>query len=178
MTHQEALLVKRTAWRNTLPRKFTPPTAQDKIFVDKAVKMLSALACLNSAMFDLEEELVEHSLFRQELKKRVKDAQRVVIQVYDFAYKIMGEANEGATRVYNEKYDMAYEKIQRAVALKSPERAYNIVIALCHTLKKLNEEVRGKYDLKPLEQLYRIPERITTNKIKLYDLDFIIQQNL
>ena len=55
MTTQEALLVKRTAWRNTLPRKFTPPTAQDKIFVDKAVKMLSALACLNSAMFDLEE---------------------------------------------------------------------------------------------------------------------------
>ena len=178
MTREEALLMKRTAWRNEQPKAFKPPKPEDKLYVNKAVKMLSALACLNSVMFDLEEELVEHSLFRQSLKKSVRSAQKNVAEVYNFAFIIMRDANEGAARVYNDKYDMAYEKIQRAVALKSPERAYNIVIALCHTLKKLNEEVRGKYDLKPLEQLYRIPERITTDKIKLYDLDFLIEKNV
>ena len=178
MGTQEALLMKRTAWLNSQDRPFRAPKPEDKVYVDKAVKMLSVLACLNSVMFDLEEELVEHNLFRQGLKKNVRDAQRNVMAVYDFAFKIMREANEDAARVYNEKYDMTYAKIQKAVALKSPERSYNIAIALCHILKKLNEDIRGKYDLKPVERLYKIPERIFTNLIKSYDLDFIIEKAL
>ena len=62
--------------------------------------------------------------------------------------------------------------------VKSPERSYNIVITLCHILKKMNEAVRGRYDLKPIERLYKIPERIFTNQIKSYDLDFIIEKAL
>lgn len=178
MGTQEALLMKRTAWLNSQDRPFRAPKPEDKVYVDKAVKMLSVLACLNSVMFDLEEELVEHNLFRQGLKKNVRDAQRNVMAVYNFAFKIMREANEDAARVYNEKYDMTYAKIQKAVALKSPERSYNIVITLCHILKKLNEAVRGRYDLKPVERLYKIPERIFTNQIKSYDLDFIIEKAL
>ena len=173
MTREEALLIKRTAWHNEQPKAFKPPKPEDKIYVNKAVKMLSALACLNSVMFDLEEELVEHNLFRQGLKKAVKDAKRNVMEVYDFAFKIMRDANEGAARVYNEKYDIAYSKIQQVVALPAPERSYNLAITLCRILKKLNEEVRGIYDLKPLERLYRIPEHIATDKIKTYDLNFI-----
>lgn len=173
MTREEALLMKRTAWRNTLPREFRLPTAKDKIYVDKAVKMLSALACLNSVMLDIEEELVEHNLFRQGLKKSVKDATKNVTEVYDFAFRVMHDANEGATRVYNDKYDLAYNKIQESIFLEPPERAYNIAINLCRIIQKLNEEVRGKYDLKPLERLYRIPEHIATDKIKTYNLNFI-----
>lgn len=85
----------------------------------------------------------------------------------------MRDANEGAARVYNDKYDLAYDKIQKSVSLEPPERAYNIAINLCRIIHKLNEEVRGKYDLKPLERLYRIPEHITTDKIKTYNLNFI-----
>jgi hypothetical protein len=173
MGAQEALLMHRTAWLNCQDKPFQKPKPEDKLYVDKAVKMLSALACLNSVMFDLEEELVEHNLFRQGLKKAVKDAKRNVMEVYDFAFKIMRGANEGAARVYNEKYDIAYSKIQESVALPAPERSYNLTITLCRILKKLNEEVRGKYDLKPLERLYRIPEHIATDKIQTYNLNFI-----
>lgn len=175
---KEALLMKRTAWLNSQDRPFRAPKPEDKVYVDKAVKMLSVLACLNSVMFDLEEELVEHNLFRQGLKKNVKDAQRVVMAVFDFAFLVMKDSNAQAARVYNAKYDMAYAKIQETVALNPPERAYNIAISLCRLLKKFNEEVRGRYDLKPVEQLYRIPERIFTEKIKYYDLDFIIEKAL
>lgn len=170
---QEDLLTRRTRWFNNQDRPFRVPKPEDKIYVDKAVKMLSALACLNSVMFDLEEELVEHNLFRQGLKKSVKEATKNVMEVYDFAFRIMRDANEGAARVYNDKYDIAYGKIQQVVALPAPERSYNTTIALCRILKKLNEEVRGIYDLKPLERLYRIPEHIATDKIKTYDLNFI-----
>lgn len=173
MTREEALLIKRTTWRNEQPKAFKPPKPEDKLYVNKAVKMLSALACLNSVMFDLEEELVEHNLFRQSLKKSVRSAQKNVAEVYNFAFIIMRDANEGAARVYNDKYDLAYDKIQKSVSLESPERAYNIAINLCRIIHKLNEEVRGKYDLKPLERLYRIPEHITTDKIKIYNLNFI-----
>lgn len=173
MTREETLLMKRTAWRNAQPKAFKPPKPKDALYVNKAVKMLSALACLNSVMFDLEEELVEHNLFRQSLKKSVKNAQKIVVEVYDFAFIIMRNTNEGAARVYNDKYDIAYDRIQRSVSLESPERAYNIAINLCRIIRKLNEEVRGKYDLKPLERLYRIPEHIATDKIKTYNLNFI-----
>lgn len=173
MTSESSKLINRIAWYNEQPKAFKPPKPEDKVYVNKAVKMLSALACLNSVMFDLEEELVEHNLFRQGLKKAVKDAKRNVMEVYDFAFKIMKGANEGAARVYNEKYDIAYSKIQQVVTLPAPERSYNLTITLCRILKKLNEEVRGKYDLKPLERLYRIPEHIATDEIKTYNLNFI-----
>ena len=96
MTREEALLIKRTVWRNEQPKAFKPPKPDDKLYVNKAVKMLSALACLNSVMFDLEEELVEHNLFRQSLKKSVRSAQKNVAEVYNFAFIIMRDANEGA----------------------------------------------------------------------------------
>lgn len=178
MTREEALLIKRTAWRNEQPKAFKPPKPEDKLYVNKAVKMLSALACLNSVMLDLEEELVEHNLFKQSLKKKIKDATRHIMTVYDFAYKVMHDAVEGASRVYNDKYDIAYQKIQKSVALTAPERSYNIALSLCRIVKRLNEDVRGKYDLKPLERLYNIPEHIATDKIKTYDLDFIIEKCL
>lgn len=126
--YEQALLIKRTAWRNMQPRA---PRKEDEKYVPSAVRMLTCIACLNYAMCDLEEELSDAKLLRHAVKRAFGMAQNQVQQVHQQAYEMLNKASVRAARQYNDKLDDTWQAITAAVALEAPERAYNIVCALC-----------------------------------------------
>lgn len=173
--YEQALLIKRMAWRNMQPRK---PTAEDEKFVPTAIRMLTCIACLNYAMCDLETDLLDADILRHGVKRMFCMAQAQVQQVHQQAYEMLNKASVQAAREYNDKLDEAWRNISAAVALEAPERAYNIVCALCRQIEKLNTELTGRYDFAPARTLYRIPGMLNGVKIQDYKIDRIIDMNI
>lgn len=173
--YEQALLIKRTAWRNMQPRA---PRKEDEKYVPSAVQMLTCIACLNYAMCDLEEELSDAGLLRHAVKRAFGMAQDQVQQVHQQAYEMLSKASVHAARQYNDKLDEAWQAITAAVALEAPERAYNIVCALCRQIEKLNSFLTGRYDFAPARVLYRIPRMLAGVKIRDYEIDRIIEMSL
>ena len=144
--YKQALLIKRTAWRNMQPRK---PSEEDAKYVPTAIRMLTCLACLNYAMCDLETELSDVGILRHGVKRMFRMAQAQVQQVHQQAYEMLNKASVRAARQYNDKLDEAWRAIDESVELEAPERAYNIVVALCRLIEKQNKELTGRYDFAP-----------------------------
>lgn len=155
MTIQQAQLIKRTAWQNTQPRT---PSEEDKKYIPDAIKMLTLVACLNYAGIDLEEALVRRGLYRHGLKHRVKQATSVIASIHGEAYTMLCRISSLAGRQYNDALDKAFSDIQSAVLLtNSPEREYNILVALCRLVEVYNKRLSGRYDFYPARQIYRLP---------------------
>lgn len=172
ITYKEALLMKRTAWMNMQPRK---PRPEDERFVPIAVRMLTYVACLNYAMCDLETELEEAGLLRQGVKRSFRAAQENVQKVHQRAYVMLSEVNATAGRSYNNELEQAWSRIDEAVLLEAPERAYNIVLALVRIIERANTQLLGRYDFAPARVLYCIPERLACTGIEDHKIDRIIE---
>ncbi len=170
--YKQALLIKRTAWRNMQPRK---PTEEDAKYVPTAIRMLTCIACLNYAMCDLEEELSEAGLLRHAVKRAFSMAQTQVQRVHQEAYEMLCNASDLAARQYNDKLDEGWSAITSSVALEAPERAYNIVVALCRLIEKQNGELSGRYDFAPARVLYRIPGMLSGVNIRDYEIERIVE---
>lgn len=173
--YKQALLIKRTAWRNMQPRK---PTAEDEKYVPTAIRMLTCIACLNYAICDLETELSDAGILRHGVKRMFRMAQAQVQQVHQQAYEMLNKASVRAARQYNDKLDEAWRAIDESVELEAPERAYNIVCALCRLIENQNKELTGRYDFAPARTLYRIPMMLSDMKIHDYRIDRIIEMNI
>ena len=173
--YKQALLIKRTAWRNMQPRK---PSEEDAKYVPTAIRMLTCIACLNYAMCDLETELSNVGMLRHGVKRMFRMAQSQVQQVHQQAYEMLNKASVRAARQYNDKLDEAWRAIDEFVELEAPERAYNIVVALCRLIEKQNKELTGRYDFAPARGIYRIPMMLSDVKIHDYRIDRIIEMNI
>lgn len=173
--YEQALLIKRTAWRNMQSRA---PRKEDEKYVPTAIRMLTYIACLNYAMCDMEEELSDAGLLRHSVKYNFRTAQTQVQQVHQQAYEMLGKASVQAAREYNDKLEEAWQVIDESVALQAPERAANIVFALCRLIKRLNGELSGHYDFAPARVLYRIPTLIECTRIRDHRIENIIERNM
>lgn len=170
--YQQALLIKRTAWMNMQPRK---PRPEDERLVPIAIRMLTYVACLNYAMLDLETELSNAGLLRQNIKRSFRIAQERVQHVHQEAYMMLQKVNDKATREYNDQLDWAWSCIDNAVLLDVPERAYNIIVALIRLIEKANIELSGRYDFAPSRVLYCIPSLLSCAGIEDRHIDRIIE---
>lgn len=166
--------MKRTAWMNMQPRK---PRLEDERLVPIAVQMLNYIACLNYAICDLEAELSDAGILRQGVKRSFHIVQEHVQQVHQQAYVMLGKVSVDATRRYNEQLDWMWGKIDEAVLLEAPERAYNIVVALARLVEKTNTSLLGRYDFAPARVLYRIPGLLACTGIEDRRIDRIIEMN-
>lgn len=172
--YRQALLIKRMAWRSMQPRT---PSAEDERYIPVAVRMLTYVACLNYAMLDLEQELRDAGLLRHAVKCRFSRALERVQQVHQAAYTMLGRISTVATRQYNDEMDDTYRRIGKCVLLSPPDRAYNIVAALCRLIERLNGELTGRYDFAPAKTLYSIPGELAHAAIHDYRIDNIIERN-
>ncbi|MCM1216572.1 MAG: hypothetical protein NC548_18880 [Lachnospiraceae bacterium] len=151
------------------------PRKEDEKYVPTAIRMLTCIACLNYAMCDLEDELSAAGLLRHAVKRSFGMAQVQVQRVHQQAYEMLGKASDLAARQYNDKLDEGWRAITSAVALDAPERAYNIVVALCRLIEKQNSELSGRYDFAPARVLYRIPGMLNGVEICDYKIDRIVE---
>lgn len=172
--YRQALLIKRTAWVNMQPRK---PRPEDERLVPIAIRMLTYIACLNYAMCDLETELHESGLLKHEVKHSFRIEQEHVQKVHQEAYVMLKKVSMDAARRYHEQLEWMWGRIDGAVLLEAPERAYNIVLSLVRLIEKANTAILGRYDFAPAKVLYRIPERLACTGIEDHKIDRIIEVN-
>ena len=170
-TQQELLLCRRMVWHNMQPHT---PRPEDVKYTADAIRMLNYIATLNYAMLDLEEELTAAGLFRQDVKRRVNQVSEIVRSIHERSWRMLAKISDKATREYNDYMDWCYRKVQGAVLLKSPERAYNIVVALCRLVEKYNNKISPCYKYHPALPIYRIPALLECIKLTDYRIDNII----
>lgn len=175
MTLKEAQLIKRTAWQNMQPRK---PTKEDEKYVPIAVQMLSYIGALDYALYDLEETLTTAGQFRHSTKRVVKQSQQLAMSVHAEAYHMFGQIDKSACRQYNDKADEAYARASECILLEGVSKSYNIVIALCRIIEKLNRSLSGRYDFAPARALYRIPSLLQCIGETDYQVDRIMEMNM
>lgn len=173
--YEQALLIKRTAWMNMQPRK---PRPEDARLVPIAVRMLTYVACLNYAVCDLETELAEAGMMRHRVKRTFGMVREIVQRTHQQAWEMIARISAAAARQYNDELDAAWKRIDDCVALLPPERAYNIVAALCRLIENLNAKLAGRYDFAPARALYRIPALLECTAIHDYRIDAIIELNI
>lgn len=164
--------MKQTAWMNMQPRK---PSKADERFIPIAIEMLSYIGVLNYALLDLEEELIQQGLFKFSKKKAIKQAQSLVTSVHSEAYQMLAKIDKAACRQYNDRVDTTFTQIQGQILLDGIEKPYNITIALCRLIEKLNKKLERRYNFAPARVLYRIPALLSIIGAHDYNIDNIIE---
>lgn len=156
--------------------RMRPPTENDKKLVPRAIRMLSYIACLNYAACDLEEELQNAWKWHREIKHCVGQVQNVVAEVHQTAYSMLYGHSTMAGRQYNNAMDGSWREIDAGILLQAPERAYNIVCAICRLIEALNIQLGGKYDFAPAKKLYGIPALLDCCRLEDHHVDAIIDR--
>lgn len=170
--------MKRMAWRNMQPRDLTHPTAEEQRLAALAVRMLLYAACLDYAMLELEEEVTAAGLFRHAAKRRILQAEELIARVHGRAYDLLVRVSPEAGRQYNDRMDAAWRRMAQSVLLPSPERSYNMVVALCRLIESANRRLTARYDFAPARELRRIPSLLDILGLQDREIDHIIEQNI
>lgn len=154
-------------------------SAKDKADVNKAVKMIILVGCLNYAMVDLEYELTEAGLFKQDKKKNFNLANKLVITCYNSFYNMLSNDKfDQAQKQFLQHTDDTWNAISENVLLPSLEGAYNKVMSLCRLTLKYNESIRGRYDCVVVDNLLAVSKFLDCLNVKDYNMDFLIEQQL
>ena len=162
------------------PKLRVPDKASEVRDNNRAVKMIILAACLDYAMVDLECELTNAGLFRQQVKKSFNMANRLVMDCHNVFYNMLANKNfEKAKKQYLQHSDNTWQAICEGVLPNEPlEGAYNRVLSLCRLTLKYNEELRGRYDCYCVDKLATLPRLISGLGIKDYNLDFLIESKI
>lgn len=160
---------------NMQPRKM--PADEERRLAKKAVRMLNYVACLNYAIDDLETDLRQLGIYKGMAARCFKMSERIIINAHSRAYDMLMSINSRVGREYNAAMDDMWTKIENCVLLPHPERGFNIVVALCRLITKLNKELGHRYYFAPAAAISTIPSKLDVCQIKDYELDRIIELN-
>lgn len=179
MSRDQKLLIKRTAWLQIEKSEQPPQMSPEEIqkLTDTAIRMLNFTGCLNYAIDDLKTELQQSGLFKGIVPRCYSFARRAIINAHGKGYRMLSKININAGYQYNDSVDSTWAKIDRCVLLSSPERAFNIIMALCRIIQRLNMELGLKYYFTPAEVVGTIPSKLDCVKIQDYRIDNIIELN-
>lgn len=179
MSRQQMMLIKRTAWlqiqKEENPRDI--PLDEQQRLTNTAIRMLTFTGCLNYVIDDLKTDLQRAGLFKGLVPRCYAFARRAIINAHTRSYKMLDQINHKASYQYNDAVDEAWAKIDRCVLLTPPERAFNIIMALCRLIGQLNKELGLKYYFTPAEVVGTIPSKLDCVNIKDYHIDNIIERN-
>lgn len=177
----QAQLMRRMAWSNIhrLEQKHDVPTEKEKRLNERAVRMLTFVACLNYAMIDLETDLKMAGKLQNEKQRRYfYMAWRIAGEAHQKAYKMLVSVNSRVGYEYNDELDKTYAKIEECVLLDGAERSYSIVCALCRLIGSLNKELGSRYYFAPAAPIARIPNIMDVQGIEDKKIDRIIDVNI
>ena len=137
--------------------------------------LMISMACLNSFLIDLEDELRTSNIFRHNVKRYFKRVEKSVYEMtnlfYEGAHKVNGNK---FVQDYNEDVDNATDAINKAVLLEAPERAYNIVLSLIRIAVDTNGKI-GRFKRDFVEELLPTINWLKEFQIKDYNIDFIVR---
>lgn len=176
--YKSRMLQYHTARHMVQPQRFRLPTAEEDRQNREAVILVTLLAALDYFIYDLIDEMESANLYRQANKRNINRAKDIIIEAHNKFYKaMMGYDNGRGLRQYNDAMDKFYQAINECVALTPPERAYNIVVAMCRLQMVQNNKLTyHSYVLS--KEVAKIPKMLECLGIHDYGLDRIIEQRI
>lgn len=180
MTYDQAVLMKRMAWNNIRlyeqrQKDRLKPQPSDDICAVKARRGIELVACLNYGALELEEELTAAGMFRHETKRIVREIQKITARVHQQAWNMLDAYKAGVGKVYNNRMYAVWQKIDEAVLLTPPERAYNIVLSLVRFIANINAELKPyRWDFFYTRDLQPIIPKLSRIAIADRNIDAII----
>ena len=81
------------------------------------------------------------------------------MKAHNTFYKRIFNYDFGGCKQYNDAMDVYYKAINNCIALEAPERAYNIVVAIC----RLQAKQRGKmiaHSFAPSLEVDKVPQML------------------
>ena len=177
---QQRELMKRMAWvniQNEIHPPERPQDANDRKALTKAMYMLAYLGAIDMAIYDLIDEMEAIGKYRHANKRNINRARDIILNAHNTSYKRLYNYDFGGCKQYNDAMEVYYKAINDCVALEAPERAYNIVMAIC----RLQAKKRGKVTIRtyaPSFEVDKIPQMLEGLGIKDYHLDNIIEQRI
>lgn len=175
---KEALLMRRMAWQNERAERPLPKTQQDIEDNWTAVRMITLVGCLDYAMIDLRDSLVEEGRYKQIVKKNYNAANKLVMAMHDELFRLVNADNKVAGACYNTLVDKGWYTITDNVSLVGVERSYNIVVSLCRLIEQANNKMRSKYWYRPVDNMRHIMTLLGVIKENDYNLDFCIGRSV
>lgn len=172
-------LMRHTAQLN-MKRLDEPPTDKERIKYKKATEeILLYFAVLNIAITNISEELNKAGLYRHEVKRTLNEVERIVLKSYEDLYNRFQRVEKAIMRSsYDNAMIQLSDTIDERVLVEPPHRAYNIAIALCRLICKLNSSM-GRFviaEAYPMRHIIKKLERITV--VNDYHIDNLIDRTL
>lgn len=165
-----------TAWQQVQPRKRLTPTPAEDALNKEAVIMVTLLAALDMFIYDLIDEMTECGKYRQGNKRTINRARDIILHAHDKFYRTIYNDSFGGCKAYNDAMEAFYRSIDKCVALTPPERAYNIVVAVCRLQAKQREKLGSRYYYAPSADVEKIPSMLSSLGIEDFCLDNIIER--
>ena len=175
--HKARMLHYHTAWQNCQPKPFHLPDSVEEKQNYEAVIWMTLLAALDYFIYDLIDEMEDAGKYRHANKRTINRARDIILKAHNTFYKRIFNYDFGGCKQYNDAMDVYYKAINNCIALEAPERAYNIVVAIC----RLQAKQRGKmiaHSFAPSLEVDKVPQMLEGLGIHDYHLDNIIEQRV
>lgn len=175
--HKARMLHYHTAWQNCQPKPFHLPDSVEEKQNYEAVIWMTLLAALDYFIYDLIEEMEDAGKYRHANKRNINRARDIIMKAHNTFYRRIFNYDFGGCKQYNDAMDVYYKAINDCIALEAPERAYNIVVAIC----RLQAKQRGKmiaHSFAPSLEVDKVPQMLEGLGIHDYHLDNIIEQRV
>lgn len=166
-----------TAKHQAEDKTFGLPTEEQERQNKEAVIMVTLLATLDYFIYDLIDEMVEAGKYRHNNKRMLTRSKDVILHAHDRFYKAISTYDNKGCKQYNEAMDLFYKSINDCIKLETPERAYNIVVAICRLQAEQDKKLKYHTYL-PSREVAKIPQWLECLDIKDYHLDRIIEQSI
>ena len=167
-----------TAWQQSQPETYRNPTPNEAQLNKEAVLMLTLIAALDFAIYDLIEEMESVGKYRHANKRSINRAKDLILYAHDKFYRNMSGLDSNGLKQYNIASEKVYNAIQECVAIQAPERAYNIVVALCRLQGAQRLKLGQRYAYPPSIECDKIPQMLESLGIHDYNLDNIIERRV
>lgn len=175
---RKAELMYMTAWQQIQPRDYHNPTPKEDVMNKEAVIMVTLLAALDYFIYDLIDEMEACGKYRHANKRNINRAKDIILNAHTKFYKKIYNENFRGCQAYNEAMEAFYGAINECVALEAPERAYNIVVAICRLQAVQRRKLESRYYYAPSTEVEKIPTMLEALGITDYHIDSIIDRKV
>lgn len=167
-----------TKWQQCQPEAYHNPSLNEERLNKEAILMLTLIAALDFAIYDLIEEMEAIGKYKHANKRSINRAKDLILHAHDKFYRNMSGLDANGLKQYNIASEIVYNAINECVALEAPERAYNIVVAACRLQSKQREKLKLRYTYQPSVECDKIPQMLECLGIHDYNLDNIIEKRV
>lgn len=156
-----------------------PPTEEEKKKYQSATEfLLLYYAVLDSALKEIDYEFEQAGLFKQRTKRTIRTVQDITFRSYDALYRKVARVCRRTALSYDSWILKCNDAVDECILLAAPERSFNIAIAMCRCIIRLNNSL-GRFivaEAHPLIRVLRMLEQIDV--VPDHHIDNIIEVTL